>query len=159
MVGAALNSEQTYSGLIADNIHVHPGSMEVAIKSKTNIMLVTDAMSLVGSEKTSFEFFGQTISRSGNTLRDSEGRLAGSMLDMNDAVKNISNLNDVTLADAIKMASENPARFLGIESHYGSISIGKKASMILLNNNNNISHTWVDGDLVYEQNSCTITTA
>ena len=151
MVGAALHSSNTYSGLIADNIHVHPGSMAVAINSCTNVMLVTDAMSLVGSEEGSFEFFGETIHRQLDTLRDGEGRLAGSMLDMNTAVKNVCAIDSVSEIDAIRMASKNPAKFLKLEHKYGAIKQGHFASLVLLDDNNEVSHTWVDGELVYDR--------
>ena len=151
MVGAALHSCDTYSGLIADNIHVHPGSMAVAINASTQVMLVTDAMSLVGTEQGSFEFFGETIHRQLDTLRDAEGRLAGSMLDMNTAVKNISAIDGVSLINAVTMASKNPANFLKLGHKYGSIKQGHFASLVLLDNTDEVSHTWVDGKLVYDR--------
>lgn len=148
MVGAALLAKNTYSGLIADNIHVHPKSMDIAIQSATEIMLVTDAMPPVGSEEKSFEFFGQCITRDNDTLRDKEGRLAGSALDMASAVANICKLKSVSLSDAIKMASLNPAKFLKLDDDYGTIGKGKKASMLLLNQDIQVTHNWVDGNKI-----------
>jgi len=149
MVGAALLDKNSYCGLILDGIHVHPASAKLAIKTKEKIILVTDAMAPVGVDQTSFEFFGQKVTRNNNTLTDSEGRLAGSMLDMKTAVNNCIDMLGLSREQAIKMASQNPATFLGIDNQYGTLSIGKKASMLLIDNNGNIKASWIDGKQIF----------
>lgn len=149
MVGAALLAKDSYSGLILDGVHVHPKSAEIAMNSQTSIMLVTDAMPPVGSSKNSFEFFGQTISRIDNTLRDNKGSLAGSVLDMAKAVDNAVTLVGKTIQEATTMASLNPAKFLQLDNVYGTLDVGKKANMVLLNEEGKVTASWIEGELVF----------
>jgi N-acetylglucosamine-6-phosphate deacetylase len=148
MVGAALLDQQSFAGLILDGIHVHPDSARLACSVKSNIMLVTDAMPPVGTEQQTFSFFGSSIKRDGNRLTDSEGRLAGSALDMVSAVKNAQAMLSIELSDAVNLASRNPARFLGMEQQYGAIKVGAKASLVLLDQNQNVGASWIDGEKV-----------
>ena len=149
MVGAALLAENCYAGLILDGIHVHPHTAKVAIHCLSTIMLVTDAMPPVGTLKNSFELYGQSISRDGDTLRDNHGRLAGSVIDMASAVKNCTDLLGLSIEKAVNLASLNPARFLGLDDEYGSLSVGKKASMVLLDNKCKVVANWIDGVQVF----------
>jgi len=145
MVGAALLDNDSFAGLILDGVHVHPESAKLAVKSKTNMMLVTDAMPPVGSDEDKFEFFGETIVKRGSQLVNNEGRLAGSLLDMGSAVKNAVELLDLELSTAINLASKNPARFLGLGAIYGSLKIGYKANMVLLNERQQVTKVWING--------------
>ena len=148
MVGAAFSHTDCYSGLIMDNIHVHPASAKLAIEQIKNIMLVTDAMPCVGTEQSEFDFFGQKIIRKNGRLTDQEGRLAGSVLDMAQAVSNCINLLNLPFEKSVNLASINPARFLGVDSHYGALVAGKKASMVLLDDNYKVISSWIDGEQV-----------
>ncbi len=148
LVGAALSDENSFAGVIVDGVHVHYETLKLAMKLKTNLMLVTDAMPPVGSDKESFEFFGQSILRKNNTLTDNSGRLAGSVLDMITAVNNCVEFLELSLFDAINFASRNPASFLGLKDKYGGLAIGMKASMILLDKDNKVSASWIDGEKV-----------
>jgi len=145
VVGAALLDDNSYAGLILDGIHVHPDSARLAHKLKQKIMLVTDAMPPVGSDQTSFEFFGDSIKREGLRLTDSNGRLAGSALDMNTAVNNAVKMLAIDKTEAINLASTNPAQFLGLSKDYGNLKVGAKASMLLLDKRGTISDVWIDG--------------
>ena len=144
MVGAALLSDR-YCGIILDGIHVHPSTAKLAYRSHKEMILVTDAMPPVGVEQTSFEFFGQVVTRTNDTLTDSQGRLAGSVLTMQSAVNNSTEMLGIKHTEAINLASRNPAKFLGIESQYGSIRIGHKASMLLLDDSGSVSSSWIEG--------------
>ena len=117
-------------------------------KLKPNIMLVTDAMPPVGTTQNTFEFFGATIVREGDRLTDSDGRLAGSALDMNTAVKNAKKMLNIELAEAAALASINPANFLGLKQRYGKIQEGYVASFILLDKNDSVCESWVEGKKV-----------
>ena len=149
VVGAAFLDEQSYAGLILDGIHVHPDSAKLAVKIKKNIMLVTDAMPPVGVNEKAFEFFGQTIIRDGDKLTDSEGRLAGSILDMNTAVINAMKMLEIDLPNAVNLASRNPAKFLGVEKCYGQLGVGSKASMVLLDEKHAVVSSWIDGIKIF----------
>ena len=147
VVGAALLNDSTYCGLIVDHQHVHPKSAALAIKTKgaDKIMLVTDAMAHVGSSICNLAFFNTEISRHGNKLTTPDGTLAGSCLDMHQAVLNVCKDLQVSLSDASKMASATPATFLGIPDRVGSIAQGQKANVLLIDENNQLNNVWVNG--------------
>lgn len=149
MVGTALISDQAWCGLIADGHHVSAEAMLLAIKAKPRgkIMLVTDAMSLVGSDETSFPLFDRVVTREGDRLTSTTGELAGSHLDMISAVRNIHHWCGVDLFEALRMASLYPAQFLGYEG--GRIEKGGPADLILLNDELQVQKTWISGREVF----------
>ncbi|WP_237066343.1 N-acetylglucosamine-6-phosphate deacetylase [Microbulbifer guangxiensis] len=149
MVGTALISDQAWCGLIADGHHVSAEAMRLAIKAKPRgkIMLVTDAMSLVGSDETSFPLFDRVVTREGDKLTSTTGELAGSHLDMISAVRNIHRWCDVELFEALRMASLYPAQFLGDSG--GRIQEGGRADLILLDEELRVQKTWISGREVF----------
>ncbi len=149
MVGAAISAKNCFSGIILDGVHVHPDSAYLAYRANKKLMLVTDAMPPVGSNKKSFEFFGGKITSNGLILTDSEGRLAGSALDMHTAVINAERMLKIEQYEAINLASRNPAKFLGLESQYGKLCQGFCASMLLISDNGNVIANWIDGKNVF----------
>lgn len=145
VVGAALLDKESTAGIILDGIHVHPYSARLAATMKNNLYLVTDAMPPVGSKLEDFEFFGKKIKRQGNRLVDNDDRLAGSTLNMHQAVNNAVSMLDIDFFSAIKMATINPAKTLGLEKTHGKIAVGQRANMILLDSQKNIISSWVNG--------------
>ncbi|MGI2218927.1 N-acetylglucosamine-6-phosphate deacetylase [Shewanella baltica] len=150
MVGTALISDNTYCGIILDGQHVHPISAQVAwrVKGTAHLMLVTDAMSPVGTDQTEFAFFDGKVIRDGMTLRDPYGSLAGSVLDMASAVNYAVNILDLGLAAAVEMASLTPASFIHLPQ-IGDISIGKQADFVWLDDDLSVLAVWVAGQLCY----------
>lgn len=132
LVGAALDRPDTVLALIADGHHVHPATMRVALRAggPERIMLVTDAMPSVGSEMGDFRLQGRDIRLADGALRGPDGQLAGSALDMASAVRNATEMLGVGLEVACRMASEVPARFLGLP--HGQIRVGAPADFVLL---------------------------
>jgi len=149
LVGAALLDENSYAGIILDGQHVHNESAKLAINSKSNIILVTDAMPLVGSDSYHFDFFGERINRTGNQLTNHNGQLAGSVLNMNRAVNNAIDCLGVSVSKAINLATINPASFLKLDSLYGRLAIGAKANMILLDGDRQTLSSWIDGKRLF----------
>jgi N-acetylglucosamine-6-phosphate deacetylase len=150
MVGAALLDTTSYCGLIVDHEHVDITSCQLAIKCKTpdHIMLVTDAMSHVGSEQIELQFAGMQISRQGNKLTIEGGRLAGSALDMASAVRNcVQNLH-CSIQEAIKMASTTPATFLGLQQKKGYLAPGFDADWVVLTDQYYVNATYIAGKQV-----------
>ena len=149
MVGTALISDDCWCGLIADGHHVSAEAMTLALKAKPRgkIVLVTDAMSLVGSDETSFPLFDRIVTRDGDKLTSTTGELAGSHLDMIGAVRNIRDWCGVELTEALRMAALYPAQFLGVE--LGRIQEGSAADMILLDDDLQVQKTWISGQEVF----------
>jgi N-acetylglucosamine-6-phosphate deacetylase len=150
MVGAALLDSESYCGLIVDHEHVDITSCQLAIKCKTaqRIMLVTDAMSHVGSEQVELEFAGMQIIREGNRLTIDGGRLAGSALDMATAIRNSVNDLHCSIEDAVNMASATPATFLGLQKQKGYLIPGFDADWVVINDQFHVNATYIDGELI-----------
>ena len=150
VVGAALDLDQTYAGIIADVYHVGDASLRIAIKCKTpeKTILTTDAMPSVGApdEFDGFELFGEWVDATGPRLTITAGNLAGSSLNMMSAVQHATNHLGVAFADASKMASASPARALGIDNLFGEILIGKMANLIHIDQTGIVSRSWINGD-------------
>lgn len=146
MVGVALADPHSWCGVIFDGYHMHPLAAKVALAAKPagKLMLVTDAMSPVGTDATEFDLFGGKVVRHGNKLTDAEGRLAGSVLDMAAAVRYAIESLDVAPDEALRMASLYPAQFLHA-SHLGKIAVGYQADMVLLDPNWQVRQNWIAG--------------
>ena len=102
VVGAALEDAHSWVGVIVDGVHVHPASLKVAIAAKPRgkVLLVTDAMPMVGSDNPSFDLYGETITAIDGVVRNAAGSLAGSALDMASAVRNTVQLLGLPLDEA-----------------------------------------------------------
>ena len=148
MVGAALEDDATFAGIIADGHHLHPATLRVAVRAKGahRLMLVTDAMPSVGTDSPSFMLQGREIWRDGNTLHGSDGVLAGSTLTMAGAVRGMIEQGRVPLREAVAMASATPAAFLGIGDRTGIIAAGMRADLVLIDRDFTVHETWIGGE-------------
>lgn len=148
VVGAALDGGETWCGLIVDGHHVDDASLRIAIAAKgpERMMLVTDAMSSVGSDLTEFDLLGKTIHRANGRLTTADGTLAGSDLDMAGAVRNAVYRLGLPLPVALRMASLAPASFLRLDHELGRISPGYRANLVLLDDDLSVRQTWIDGE-------------
>lgn len=148
VVGAALSSKTTWCGLIADNHHVHKGSILVALAAKPQgkLYLVSDAMSTVGSDEKSFTIYGEEIFEKDGALVNAEGRLAGSAIGMIDAVRIMHKDVGISLEEALRMAALYPAEFMQLESELGRVKAGHRADLVHFNEEFVVQHTWVAGD-------------
>lgn len=147
-VGAALDDAEAWCSLIVDMHHVSAASLRIAIaaKSADRMMLITDAMSTVGSDLQEFMLHGRRIVRRAGRLTTENGTLAGSDLDMASAVRNSVRHLGIDPPTALRMASLNPAAFLGLGQELGRIAPGHRANFVLLDDNFEVQGTWIDGD-------------
>ena len=147
MVGAALEDDDSWFGIIADGHHIHPAAFSVAVaaKKRGGALLVTDAMPTVGSPDTSFILDGKTIVASEGRVTNAEGTLAGSDLTMLSAVNNAAEFARLDWFEAVRMASLYPARALGLERELGAIRPGFRASLLALDSAHRIRASWVNG--------------
>jgi N-acetylglucosamine-6-phosphate deacetylase len=154
VTGAALEDRTSWCGIIVDGHHVAPAVLRIAAYCKPidKLMLVTDAMPLVGTAaasggelKNSFKLQGRSISVHNGVCRDEHGVLAGSNLDMASAVRNSVKLLGASRAQAVQMASGNPTAFLGLSQQLGRIAAGYRANLVLMDDDFNVLHTWIDG--------------
>jgi len=147
VVGAALEDTGSWCGVIVDGVHVHPASLRVALAAKPRgkVVLVTDAMPMVGADDPSFTLYGEVITAVDGVVRNAAGSLAGSALDMASAVRNTVTLLGLPLAEAARMASLYPAQWLGLDHRYGRIAPGYHADLVWLDTALAVQATWIGG--------------
>jgi N-acetylglucosamine-6-phosphate deacetylase len=148
VVGAALDDEGSWCGLIVDGVHVSPVTMRIALraKSRERFMLVTDAMPNTGSELAAFTVAGKRVEVREGSLVDENGTLAGASLTMSAAVANAVELLGLEVHDAARMAGAQPAAFLKLDRVLGRIAPGMLASLVLMNDGLDVLETWIDGE-------------
>ncbi|UIJ95187.1 N-acetylglucosamine-6-phosphate deacetylase [Sinorhizobium meliloti] len=152
VVGAALSTGTLHAGMIADGFHVHPASMGIALRSKKGpgqIFLVTDAMSPIGTDQTSFFLNGREILRQGGRLTLADGTLAGADIDMLSSVRFVHQKLGLPIEEAVRMASAYPADAMGIASHKGRLLPGTDADFVLLTPELAMKSTWIGGETVF----------
>lgn len=147
MVGVALADRNSWCGIIFDGHHVHPVAAKLALAAKPRgkMLIVTDAMSPVGTNDTEFPFFTGKVTRDGNKLTNDAGSLAGSVLDMAGAVQYAVTELGLQQGEALRMASLYPAEFLGIASHHGRIQSGYRADLVLLDAQGVVQQCFIAG--------------
>lgn len=151
MVGAILDSGIS-AGLIADGVHVHPAAARVALRAKRGpgrLFLVTDAMLTIGTDLPEFELNGRTIFRRDGRLALADGTLAGADIDMLSSVRYAAAHFDITLDEAIRMATVYPAEAMRIGRRKGRIAPGYDADFLLLTPGFELKSTWIAGEKVY----------
>ncbi|MBZ9602945.1 N-acetylglucosamine-6-phosphate deacetylase [Phyllobacterium chamaecytisi] len=152
VVGAVLESGELSAGLIADGFHVDKASMAIALRAKqgpAKIFLVTDAMSTIGTDITTFTLNGRRITRAGGRLTLDDGTLAGADLDMISAVRFVHRELGLSLDEALRMASLYPAQSIRIDHHYGRLAPGYIANIVHLDEKLDVNHVWIGGDSHY----------
>ena len=146
VVGAAMQGE-LICGLIVDGHHVHPASLRAAYRAigAARLMLVTDAMPTVGASAKTFMLGDQRIVARGGACYSPDGTLAGSDLNMAQAVKNTLAMMNVDVATASRMASATPAAFLGLSTTHGALAVGMRADFVHLSDDLAPIGTWIAG--------------
>lgn len=146
-VGAALDDDASWCGIIVDGVHVHPASLRVALAAKPRgkVFLVTDAMPPVGADRPDFTLYGEPLAVVDGVLRKAAGALAGSVLDMASAVRNCVQWLGLPLDEACRMAAQYPAAFLGLGGSHGRIAPGYRADLVWLGADVTVRGTWIAG--------------
>ena len=153
-VGALLTDERVKVGIIVDGVHVHVGALRVAYRAKGSdgLALVTDAMEAAGMPPGDYKLGGREVRLQDGAVRLPDGTLAGSALTMDKAVRNAVRFLGVPLTEAARMASEVPARTLGLERK-GRISVGCDADFTLVDQEGIVQQTIVAGTVAYDRRS------
>ena len=150
VVGAALASD-AYAELIADTFHVHTGLYALVAKCKGDkLILITDCTRAGGMPDGEYTLGGQKIIVKGIQCLLEDGTIAGSVLKLNNAVKNFYAHSGLPLYEAVAAASLNPANAIGMGDTKGSIEVGKDADLILADMNFDIKKTIMQGEVRYE---------
>lgn len=152
VVGAAMLIDELNCEMICDTIHVSVPAIKIFVKNKPHdkFTLITDAMRAKGMPDGLSELGGQQVFVKNGEARLSDGTLAGSVLKMNVAVKNLVEKVGVSFTDAVDFASANPAKNLGLYDARGSIEVGKRADFAVMDKDYNILYTVIGGKVVYK---------
>jgi len=153
LVGAVLADPRVSAELIVDNIHVHAGAIRVVMAAKglEKIILITDCMRAGNLPDGFYDLGGLNVSVKNGIARTESGSLAGSTLRMIDAVKNMVQLCGVPLADAVHLASRNPAQIIGLGDKKGTLEVGKDADIIVFDKDFHMHLAVVEGKVRYER--------
>jgi N-acetylglucosamine-6-phosphate deacetylase len=152
LVGAAIDHPSVWCGIIADGHHVDPKALRTALRAKRGegkLFFVTDAMSLVGSAENSFTLNGRTVRRETGAFCSrlvlSDGTLAGSDVDMASAIRYGLTYLDLSLSEALRMATLYPARFLKLDDR-GRLAPGLRADLVHMTDSIKVNQTWISGE-------------
>lgn len=147
-VGAALEDEASWCGLIIDGRHVHPATLRLGLRCKPieRFMLVTDAMPSVGIADKSFMLQGQRVRVEDGVCIAADGTIAGSDLDMALAVRNAMAMLRLDPETALRMASRHPADFLRAGDELGRIAPGLRADLVALDDGFEVTRSWIGGE-------------
>jgi len=146
VIGAVLTTPEVTAELIADGVHVDETAMRLLLQAKgpSGVILVSDGISATGMPDGKYMLGTFEVTVSGGVCRNAEGKLAGSTLTLDRALRNIVNLG-TPFADALRMLTLNPATLLGLEFKKGSLRTGADADIVLLDEALNVSNVWARG--------------
>ena len=151
VAGAALLFDELKIEMIADGIHVVPEMLDLSIRAKgtDGVILITDSMRAKCLKNGIYDLGGQEVSVADGKALLADGTLAGSILKMKDSLKNMMEFTGISLEEAVKLASENPARQLNVFDRKGSIAAGKDADLVVLDRNHEVAMAFCRGVASY----------
>ncbi|MEK3799198.1 N-acetylglucosamine-6-phosphate deacetylase [Peribacillus sp. FSL H8-0477] len=151
VVGSVFLRDELKAEIIVDGVHVRPEMVDLAykIKRKDGLLLITDSMRAKCLKNGEYDLGGQDVIVKDGKAVLADGTLAGSILKLGTALQNIITYTGCTLADAIEMASVNPAKQLNIFDRKGSLAIGKDADIVILDDNLDVYMTFCRGELAF----------
>ncbi len=151
-VGAAFMLDDLACEVICDGIHVSVPAIQLLLKNKPKdkVILVSDAMRAKAIGEGESELGGQKVFVKNGEARLADGTLAGSVLTMDRAVRNMIMLVGLPIEQAVDMATINPAKNLGINNQEGSIAKGKKANFVVVDENFSVKMTIREGRVIYQ---------
>ena len=146
ILGVALTNDRLTADIIADGIHVDPSMVKLflAAKGPEHAILITDAISATGMGDGRYKLGGLEVEVKGDRC-DYQGKLAGSVLTLDRAVRNTMNFAGWTMQQALRLVTENPARLLGMTSQKGNIAPGNDADLVVLTPTGEVVQTFVAG--------------
>lgn len=152
IVGAVLSDDRIFAEIIADGVHVAPEVVRIFARAKGphRVILATDATSATGMPDGRYALGNSHVEVTGGICRDAEGRLAGSTLTQDKALRNFMDWSGMRLEDALLGVTSNPAEALKLEGR-GRLEAGAFADFTFLDRNLQVARTYVGGALVFER--------
>jgi N-acetylglucosamine-6-phosphate deacetylase len=152
VVGAVLSDDRAFAQIIADGVHVHPAVVKILVKAKglDRTILITDAIRAAGLGNGEYDLLGQKVIVKDGVARIASGSLAGSVLTMDQGVRNLMSFCDIPFIEAIRMATSTPARALNLQNERGALKAGLRADITIFNSEYSVDATIVGGNVVYQ---------
>lgn len=152
-VGSTFLFDELYSELICDGVHSSHPAVKLLWKNKPadKLILVSDALRTKYMPDGKYYELEQVIILNGKEARLEDGKLAGSVLQLNDAIKNLMEFTGADFIDAIKCACENPAKNLNVFDKMGSIKENKVANLVIIDRDLNVYQTIRNGKVIYNK--------
>lgn len=151
VIGAVYDSKHVMAEIICDGVHIHPAAVRATFEmmGEDRMILISDSMRAAGMPDGSYTLGGLDVNVVGNraTLA-SDGAIAGSVTNLMDCMKTAVKTMNIPLETAVACATINPAKSLGIDAEYGSIRVGKKAHIVLMDQELNVQQVIKDGELL-----------
>nr|WP_295270287.1 N-acetylglucosamine-6-phosphate deacetylase [uncultured Blautia sp.] len=151
VIGAVYDSKHVMAEIICDGVHIHPATVRATFEmmGEDRMILISDSMRAAGMPDGSYTLGGLDVNVVGNraTLA-SDGAIAGSVTNLMDCMKTAVKTMNIPLETAVACATINPAKSLGIDAEYGSIRAGKKAHIVLMDQELNVQQVIKDGELL-----------
>jgi N-acetylglucosamine-6-phosphate deacetylase len=149
VLGAALTNDALSADIIADGVHVDPSVVRLFLRAKgpDRAVLITDAISATGMPDGRYRLGAFEVEVNGDCCQY-EGKLAGSVLTLDRAVRNVMSFAGWKLQHAVRLATFNPAQLLGVTDQRGLIAPGRMADMVVLSDDGQVVHTIVAGAMV-----------
>ena len=152
VTGAGLSDNKVSTELIADTFHVNKGLFALVYKLKGDkLCLITDCIRAGGMEDGDYTLGGQPVHKEGIKCLMPDGTIAGSVLKLNEAVKNLYENTDIEIYEAVNCASLNIATALGEDKEIGSLEEGKRADIIITDEKFNVEMTILNGEIRYSR--------
>ena len=155
MIGAALTDGRVYAQIIVDGHHLHPAVVDLVVRAKGpgRTLLVSDSIVAAGLPDDEYELGPTWIRVTDGVPRTQDGGLAGSVLTLDAAVRNVREATGLPLRDCLAMATSSPAAAMGWSATRGHLRVGREADLTLCTTELEVLATWVAGDLVHRHPS------
>lgn len=149
-VGAIFQSKGIYTEIICDGIHVHPSTIKMLIDNigVDKVVLITDANKAAGLGDGKYNFLNKEILVENRKATLKDGKIAGSVINMNEAFKNMVKMVGTSIQDAMKMVTINPAKSIKFDKILGSLEEGKKADIVVMDEDLNLLFTIKNGKTI-----------
>lgn len=153
VVGAVLADDRIFAQVIADGVHVHPAVVKALVKAKgvNRTILITDAIRAAGLGNGEYDLLEQTVTVKDRVVRIASGSLAGSVLTMDQAVRNAMDFCGIPFQEAILMASLAPATSLNLHAERGALKPGHRADVTIFDQDYSVETTIVGGKIIYQK--------
>jgi N-acetylglucosamine-6-phosphate deacetylase len=161
VVGALLGDPRCVVGIIPDGIHLDPAIVELisVVKGPDRLNLVTDAMAALGMPPGQYQINNREVTVTEIDARLPDGTLAGSIISLDEALRNYISFTQSPLNEALKTITSTPATILGMSDQRGRISPGNIADLVILNPDLEVIQTIVEGQVMYTNDSISIKSA